>query len=233
MKPEQVLPATKVVNMLFAKPALVLLGLLHIQPGDLQYPIPNYLAMEIIFLAVAAIFFLWLKARMSADRPGGRTSDGIGAHQLHGSRHPGSIGRHRRARCGEARRDHGDDRAIHLGLEPDVVDSGFMSPTADKVVPLGCATIVFLYYNTLGIGRHGAGGYAKTLLGPVPAISPIMFVVETVSHFALTALAHSPALGQHDGERTDLRFIFRTFGRPLRVSGRERVPSGIFRWWCQ
>ena len=29
-----------------------------------------------------------------------------------------------------------------------------------------------------------SGGYAKTLLGPVPAISPIMFIVETFSHFA-------------------------------------------------
>ena len=66
-----------------------------------------------------------------------------------------------------------------LGLVP-----GLMSPTADKVVPLGCATVIFLYYNSFGIGKHGAGGYAKTLLGPVPAISPIMVIVETISHFA-------------------------------------------------
>ncbi len=59
-----------------------------------------------------------------------------------------------------------------------------MSPTAEKTVPLACATIVFLYYNRFGIGKHGAGGYAKMLMGPVPAISPIMVVVETVSHFA-------------------------------------------------
>ena len=61
-----------------------------------------------------------------------------------------------------------------------------MSPTAEKTVPLACATIVFfLYYNRFGIGKHGAGGYRKKcLMGPVPAISPIMVVVETVSHFA-------------------------------------------------
>ena len=64
---------------------------------------------------------------------------------------------------------------------------GFISPTAVKLVPLGCATVVFLYYNRLGIGHHGTGGYAKTLLGPMPKMFPIniiMAVVETVSHFA-------------------------------------------------
>jgi len=185
MKPEQVLPATKVINMLFAKPALALLGLLHIQPGDPQYPIPNYLAMEIIFFVVAAIFFLWLKARMSADRPGATQQVmelvltnpmGIGIRDLlddivgHGAEKHVAI--------------MGTIALFILGSNLMSLVPGFMSPTADKVVPLGCAIIVFLYYNTLGIRRHGAGGYAKTLLGPVPAISPIMFVVETVSHFA-------------------------------------------------
>ena len=61
---------------------------------------------------------------------------------------------------------------------------GLMSPTAAVTVPLGCAIVVFIYYNRFGLKKHGVGGYAKTLLGPVPAISPIMFVVETFSHFA-------------------------------------------------
>ena len=61
---------------------------------------------------------------------------------------------------------------------------GLMSPTAAVTVPLGCAIVVFIYYNRFGLQKHGAGGYVKTLLGPVPAISPIMFIVETFSHFA-------------------------------------------------
>jgi F-type H+-transporting ATPase subunit a len=54
-------------------------------------------------------------------------------------------------------------------------------------VTLGCATIVFLYYNRIGIGMHGTIRYAKTLLGPMPKLFPIniiMLIVETVSHFA-------------------------------------------------
>ena len=64
---------------------------------------------------------------------------------------------------------------------------GFASPTATITVPLGLAVIVFLYYNAIGIGKHGGLHYAKTLLGPMPKLFPIniiMLVVETVSHFA-------------------------------------------------
>jgi F-type H+-transporting ATPase subunit a len=185
MGQEQVLGATKLVNMLLGKPALALLTMLHIQPADAAYPIPNYLAMEVILMVVMGLFFLWLKGRISAARPGGTQQImefvltnpmGIGVKDLiddivghGGEKHVpllGTIGIFILA-CNL------------LSLVP-----GMMSPTAEKVVPLGCATIVFLYYNSFGIGKHGVGGYAKTLLGPVPAISPIMALVETVSHFA-------------------------------------------------
>jgi F-type H+-transporting ATPase subunit a len=185
MGKEQVLAATKLINMLLGKPALALLTLLHIQPDDPQFPIPNYLAMELILFVIAAIFFLWLKGRISADKPGGTQQTmemvltnpmGVGLEDLlhdivgHGADQHVAI--------------MGTIALFILGSNMMALIPGFMSPTAEKVVPLGCATIVFLYYNKFGIGHHGVGGYAKTLLGPVPAISPIMFVVETVSHFA-------------------------------------------------
>ncbi|MGH9572034.1 MAG: F0F1 ATP synthase subunit A [Candidatus Acidiferrales bacterium] len=185
MGKEAVLPFTKLVNLLLAKPALALLALLHIQPENAQYPIPNYLAMEILLFIVLGVFFLWLRARISVDRPGGTQQTmemvltnqmGVGVKDLiddivghGGERHLPIMGTIAIFILG----------ANLLSLVP-----GLMSPTADKVVPLGCAAIVFIYYNMFGFGKHGAGGYVKTLLGPVPAISPIMLVVETVSHFA-------------------------------------------------
>ena len=185
MGEEKVLGVTKLVNMLLGKPAAALLALLHIHPSNPEYPIANYFAMELVVLLIAVLFFGWLRGRISADRPGAAqqamellitNSMGVGIKDLVDD----IVG-------------HGAERHIPLlgtigifillsnmmSLVP-----GFMSPTAEKVVPLGCATVVFLYYNTFGIRKHGAGGYAKTLLGPVPAISPIMVVVETVSHFA-------------------------------------------------
>jgi F-type H+-transporting ATPase subunit a len=185
MGKEPVLAATKFINMILGKPALALLAVLHIKPENAQYPIPNSLAMEIILFVILGIFFLWLKGRISADRPGGTQQTmemiltnpmGMGVKDLiddivgHGAeRHipmMGTIG------------------IFILGANLMALIPGFMSPTADKVVPLGCAVIVFIYYNFFGIGHHGPAGYGKTLLGPVLAISPIMVVVETVSHFA-------------------------------------------------
>jgi F-type H+-transporting ATPase subunit a len=188
MGEEQVLGVTKLVNMLLGKPAAALLALLHIDrihAINPQYPIPNFMAMELVLFLIAAVFFLWLKARISVDRPGATQQVmemvltnpmGLGVEDLLED----VVG-------------HGAQRYVTmlgtitlfilfsnlLALIP-----GFMSPTAEKTVPLGCAVIIFIYYNRFGIGKHGAVGYAKTLLGPVPFISPIMVIVETISHFA-------------------------------------------------
>src|SRR4029077_4811805 len=58
------------------------------------------------------------------------------------------------------------------------------SPTAQVSVPLGCAIVVFLYYNWSGIAKHGTLGHGKHFLGPVMAMSPIMLPIEIISHSA-------------------------------------------------
>jgi F-type H+-transporting ATPase subunit a len=185
MGKEEVLALTKAVNAVLGKPVLALLTLLHIHPENPQYPIPNYIAMEFLVFLLAALFFLWLKPRIRADRPGGTQQVmemllvnpmGVGIKDLlddivgHGSdQHIALIG----------------SIALFIFISNMLaVVPGLMSPTAAVTVPLGCAIVVFIYYNRFGLQKHGVGGYAKTLLGPVPAISPIMFIVETFSHFA-------------------------------------------------
>jgi F-type H+-transporting ATPase subunit a len=61
---------------------------------------------------------------------------------------------------------------------------GLESPTATNSVPLGCAIAVFLYYNACGVRKQGLLRYGRHFLGPVLAVSPLMVVVETVSHLA-------------------------------------------------
>ncbi len=68
---EKILGVTKAVNWLLGKPALALLGLLKIRPESEQYPIPNHISMELLIFAIAIVFFLWLKARLSVQSPGG------------------------------------------------------------------------------------------------------------------------------------------------------------------
>src|ERR1700722_4928019 len=68
---EQILGVTKIVNLLLGKPALALLAALHIKPENPEYPIPNHISMELLVFLVMAVFFLWLKARLSVENPGG------------------------------------------------------------------------------------------------------------------------------------------------------------------
>ncbi len=65
-----------------------------------------------------------------------------------------------------------------LGMVP-----GLDAPTGNMNTTLALAIIVFLYYNFEGFRKNGIG-YLKHFMGPVPAIAPIFFVIELVSHFA-------------------------------------------------
>src|SRR5271169_28154 len=67
---EQILGITKLVNRLLGKPALALLAALHIHPDNPAYPIPTHIAMELLVFALSIVFFLWLKSRLSVDKPG-------------------------------------------------------------------------------------------------------------------------------------------------------------------
>ncbi len=64
----------------------------------------------------------------------------------------------------------------YLGLIP-----GFMSPTANLNVTLGCTIISIAAYHLLGIRFHGIK-YIKHFMGPIPAMAPMMFPIEIFSH---------------------------------------------------
>ncbi|MFZ0924248.1 MAG: FoF1 ATP synthase subunit a [Candidatus Acidiferrales bacterium] len=193
MGEEHVLAVTRLVNWLFAKPALALFTLLHLQPANPEYPIPNFFAMELVVFLFAIVFFLWLIARMSVESPGATQQCmefflsnpmGVGVKDLlddivgHGSEGylpiVGSIG------------------LFILFCNLAGVIPGSMAPTAEKTVPLACAVVVFLYYHGQGFRHHGAM-YVNTFMGPkdlgfpgiVTAIfKGLMLIIETISHFA-------------------------------------------------
>ena len=61
---------------------------------------------------------------------------------------------------------------------------GFESPTSNINVTLPLALIVFIYYNYEGIRVNGAKKYFGHFMGPVPALAPLMFPIEIVSHIS-------------------------------------------------
>jgi F-type H+-transporting ATPase subunit a len=61
---------------------------------------------------------------------------------------------------------------------------GFESPSANINFTLPLALAVFFYYNFEGIRKNGVKHYFAHFMGPVPALAPLMFPIEVVSHLS-------------------------------------------------
>jgi F-type H+-transporting ATPase subunit a len=61
---------------------------------------------------------------------------------------------------------------------------GFESPTSNINITLPLALVVFIYYNYEGIREQGAKKYFAHFMGPVPALAPLMFPIEILSHLS-------------------------------------------------
>src|SRR5580700_9037643 len=62
---------TLLLNKLFGHAVLALMAALKIAPRDPANPIPNFVAAAVLVCLLAVVFFLWLRPRISAERPGG------------------------------------------------------------------------------------------------------------------------------------------------------------------
>ena len=170
---------TEILNRLFAGPVTALLIALGVHPHHAAAPISNTFAMEFLIVLVLGVYFLFVRASLSVEKPGpiqhvAEFFDGFIKNQSNEL-----IG-------------HGYEPFTSflvtlgmfilfgnlLGLIP-----GFEAPTADPSVPLGCAIVVFVYYHMHGIRKHGFH-YIKQFIGPVWWLAPLMLVIELCSHFA-------------------------------------------------
>jgi len=93
-----------------------------------------------------------------------------------------------------------------VGLMP-----GFMSPTSNINITLGCTLIVFVTTHILGIKFHGAG-YIKHFLGPIPWLIPLMFPIELISHFARILSLSIRLFGNIMAKETLLGILFMLAG---------------------
>jgi F-type H+-transporting ATPase subunit a len=157
---------TQFVNHYLGQFALDLLRLLHIKPTNPETPIPESTVMALLVLTVCTLLALFLRSRLSVDRPGATQQVaellltnplGFGIRDLLHE----NVG-------------HGADRYLPfvgsvsifilfsnlLGLFPRLA-----APTGVVAVPLGCAILTFLYFNMNGIRHHGALGYLLTFAG--------------------------------------------------------------------
>ena len=89
-----------------------------------------------------------------------------------------------------------------IGLMP-----GFMSPTSNLNVTLGCTIIVFTTTHILGVKFHGVA-YIKHFLGPIPALIPLMLPIEIISHLARLLSLSIRLFGNIMAKETLLAILF-------------------------
>ena len=175
------------VNHLLGPYALALLSWLHITPDNRELPIPEQVVMAFVVLVLGTILALFLRSRLSVEKPGATQQIaellltnplGFGVKDLL-----------------EENVHHGAVKLIPFvgSISVFVLLSNLLSvfpvfaaPTADKTVPLACATLTFLYFNWQGIRHHGAGRYLLTFAGSPKkfgdwALAILLFPVEIVS----------------------------------------------------
>jgi len=170
---------TALLNKFFSGAVTALLQAVGVHVEHPATPIDNIFAMEVLVFLVLITLFVLVRVKLSVEKPGDlqhfvESVEGYikeQAEQIIGHGYEGYIPYVMTMGFFIL-------FANLLGLIP-----GFESPTAAPVVPLGLATLTFLYYHYHGI-RHQGAHYIKQFLGPVWYLAPLMFLIEVVSHFA-------------------------------------------------
>jgi len=84
---------------------------------------------------------------------------------------------------------------------------GCDAPTANINTNAAMAVLLFGYYNYIGIKKWGFG-YIKHFLGPVAALSPLMLLLEVISHCARPLSLTLRLFGNIRGEEIVLVLLF-------------------------
>lgn len=145
-----------------------------------QAPIPNHIAYLLFSATTMFVLFWWVRRKLSVERPAGgqHLAEALwfGIRDLIDS----IIGpKGRKYLPFHVSLGSFIFLANLIGLIP-----GFESPTSNINVTAGCAIVVFLHYNWIGIREQGLKNYLMHFVGPVVYIAPIMVPVEILSHLA-------------------------------------------------
>jgi F-type H+-transporting ATPase subunit a len=176
---QEQLGITRLLNHLFGGAAAWAIHLVGV-PANPATAINDTFALELLVAAGLITFFVIVRLSLSVEKPNPVQQLAEMIHEFTGNQGEQVIG-------------HGHEQfqafvtCVLLfilfnnfgGLFPHIE-----TPTSKPVVPLGIATLTFLYYNFHGLREHGLLGYLKQFCGPVWWLAPFMFVVEVISHFA-------------------------------------------------
>jgi F-type H+-transporting ATPase subunit a len=171
---------TRFLDTVFGPAADSVLNAVGVHPADPAAPFTDGFAMELLVACGLIAFFLLVRLTLSVEKPNPAQQIAEMIHEFTGSNGEQIIG-------------HGYERFQAfvtciflfvvcnnlLGLIP-----GIDTPTASPYIPLGIAVPTFFYYQYFGFKEQGFVGYLKHFAGPIWWISPLLFPIEIVSHFA-------------------------------------------------
>jgi F-type H+-transporting ATPase subunit a len=196
---------TRIFNDHLASLGNAFLGLvgLHAQAR----PWADFVVMQIVVVALLAIVFPILRARLSFDRPGTFQQVFELLYDFVRGQAESQVG-------------HGYRRYLPffgtlflfiltsnlIGLIP-----AFESPTMNAPVTLGCAMATFVYYHLMGIWANGFK-YLGHFTGPLWWLAPLMFPIEIISHLArVLSLTVRLYANMFAGEQVTMVFIKLTY----------------------
>ncbi len=185
-----------------------LLALFHQTAANPEEPWADFMVMQIVVALILIVLFALLRSSLSVDKPG---SFQHVFELIHGF-------------VNEQAEDHlGHDTHKHIWLFETLfffillsnligVIPGFVSPTQVIYVPAGCAILSFVYFNWVGIRKHGIVKYTAHFGGPIPWMAPVMFIIEIISTLARPlSLSIRLFANMFAGEQVTLVFMSLTY----------------------
>jgi F-type H+-transporting ATPase subunit a len=191
---------TKLFNDYLAGVGNAILGLVGMHA---ERPWANFVVMELLVALIIIVLFAILRPSLSVDKPGKLQHI---FELVHNFLHTES----------EEQVHHGHRYLAYFGtififvlfMNLIGVVPGFESPTMSPAVPLGCAAATFFYYNWMGIRENGVFKYLAHFAGPMPALAPLMFPIEIISHLARPlSLTIRLYANMYAGEQVTLAFL--------------------------
>ncbi len=206
--PEHEFWVTTLFNKYLGGLANAVLGMLGLHAENPAAPWSNAMTMQIVVAFILVVLALLLRPRLSVDRPG-RLQHIAEVIYLFLRDQADEI-------IGSAGRKYVSLFATIfifvlacnlLGTFPTLE-----TPTLHPEVPLGCAIVVFVYYNMMGVRAHGPLRYLASLAGPSPWLAFLMFPIEVTSHLArLLSLTVRLFANMFAGENIFLVFLGLTY----------------------
>jgi F-type H+-transporting ATPase subunit a len=198
---------TRLFNTYLAGIGNWLLALFRLTATDTKQPWADFVVMQLLVAAIMIVLFLILRSRLSVDKPGKLQHLFEIVHSFVSE---------------QAEEQVGHESSHHVVLFETLfifilfanligIIPMFVSPTQFVYVPAGCALLAFLYYNIVGLKKHGFK-YGMQFVGPILFLAPLMILIEIISHLARPmSLTIRLYANMFAGERVTLVFLGLTY----------------------